>query len=204
MVIGLTGGVASGKSHVQSLFQALAVPVLEADDVGRAVVAVGEPALAEIAMEFGADLLLADGSLNRARMREVVFAEPQALARLEAITHPRIHRRIGIWIAAQTAPYCILGAAILLERNFAKHCQRVLVVDAPEADQIARLMQRDGIAESLAQAMLARQFTRAERLARADDVLINAEPARDLRPEVGALHQRYLQLAGMPRDAFPS
>lgn len=195
LVLGLTGGVASGKSHVQRLFAALGVPVLEADDVGREVVAVGEPALAEIAAVFGAHLLQADGSLDRAAMRQVVFADAAALAQLEAITHPHIRARITAWIAAQTAPYCILSAAILLERGLSRHCRRVLVVDAPEADQIARAMARDRIAEPLARAMLARQFSRAERLAHADDVLENPDPPTDLVPQVAVLHARYLALA---------
>lgn len=195
LVIGLTGGVASGKSHVHGLFAGLGVPVLEADDVGRAVVEPGEPALERIAEEFGANMLLPDGGLNRGLMRELVFADSGALARLEAITHPYIRARISSWIAAQTARYCMLSAAILLEKQLSTQCDRVLVVDAPEADQIARLMQRDHIAEPLARAMLARQFTRAERLARADEVIVNASPERDLMRDVQALHERYLQLA---------
>lgn len=194
-VVGLTGGVASGKSHVHQLFVALGVPVLEADDVGRAVVAPGQAALGEIAAHFGAEVLLANGELNRPRMREKVFAQPHALAELEAITHPHIHRAIATWLQAQTAPYCVLAAAILLERGFATHCQRVLVVDAPEADQQARLMRRDGIGVELAQQMMARQCSRAERLAQADEVIYNPDPVHDLTAQVYGLHQHYLLLA---------
>lgn len=196
LAIGLTGGVASGKSYVQGLFAELGVPIIEADDVGRAVVQPGEPALAEIAARFGADMLLADGQLNRPRMRERVFQDAAALRELEAITHPHIRARLRAWRDAQTAPYCLLSAAILLESGMASLVSRVLVVDAPEQDQLSRLMRRDGIAEPLARAMLARQWTRAERLARADDLIDNPEPAGDLRPAVQALHRRYLGLAG--------
>lgn len=195
LAIGLTGGVASGKSYVQGLFAALGVPIIEADDVGRAVVQPGEPALAEIAARFGAEMLLPDGSLNRPRMREKVFQDAAALRQLEAITHPHIRARLRAWRDAQTAPYCLLSAAILLESGMSALVSRVLVVDAPEQDQLSRLMRRDGIAEPLARAMLARQWTRAERLARADDLIENPEPPRELDAEVRALHQRYLELA---------
>lgn len=195
LAIGLTGGVASGKSYVQGLFAALGVPIIEADDVGRAVVQPGEPALAEIAARFGAEMLLPDGSLNRPRMREKVFQDAAALRQLEAITHPHIRARLRAWRDAQTATYCLLSAAILLESGMSALVSRVLVVDAPEQDQLSRLMRRDGIAEPLARAMLARQWTRAERLARADDLIENPEPPRELDAEVRALHQRYLELA---------
>lgn len=195
LAIGLTGGVASGKSYVQGLFAALGVPIIEADDVGRAVVQPGEPALAEIAAQFGAEMLLPDGGLNRPRMREMVFQDAAALRQLEAITHPHIRARLKAWRDAQTAPYCLLSAAILLESGMSALVSRVLVVDAPEQDQLSRLMRRDGIAEPLARAMLARQWSRAERLARADDVIDNPEPPRDLSAVVQALHRRYLDLA---------
>lgn len=194
IVVGLTGGVASGKSHVLALFTALGPPAIEADDVGRAVVEPGEPALAEIAAAFGSTMLLADGSLDRRAMRERVFADPAALQRLEAITHPHIFARLERWLAQQSGPYCLLSAAILLERGFDRLCQRVLVVDAPEKDQIARLMRRDGSSEVLARQMLARQFSRAERLARAHDVIDNADPPRPLEAAVAALHARYQAL----------
>jgi len=191
LIVGLTGGVASGKSHVLGLFQSLGVPIIEADDVGRAVVAPGEPALQEIAQTFGAHLLLADGTLDRRALRQVVFADAAALQQLEAITHPRIRQRLRDWIAQQTAPYALLSAAILLERGLAALCQRVLVVDAPESHQIARVMQRDGIDETLARQMLSRQWSRAERLAAAHEVIENPDPPQDLRAQVLALHARY-------------
>ena len=192
LIVGLTGGVASGKSHVLHLFQSLGVPAIEADDVGRAVVAVGEPALAEIAQHFGAHLLQADGSLDRRALRTVVFGDAAALKQLEAITHPHIRRVLREWLTVQTAPYCILSAAILLERGLADLTQRVLVVDAPEADQIARVMRRDQIDETLARQMLSRQMSRAERLAAAHDVIDNPDPLQDLMPQVLRLHARYL------------
>lgn len=196
LVVGLTGGVASGKSHVLQCFEALGVPAIEADDVGRAVVAPGEPALAEIATAFGAHLLQADGTLDRRALRGLVFGDAAALRRLEAITHPHIRAALRQWLARQTAPYCILSAAILLESGLVGLVQRVLVVDAPEADQIARVMRRDSIDETLARQMLSRQKSRAERLAAAHEVIANGDPLQDLRPQVAALHARYLALSG--------
>lgn len=195
LCVGLTGGVGSGKSYVLGLFARLGVPVIEADDVGRAVVQPGEPALAEIAAHFGPEFLLADGSLDRRRLRERVFNDPAALKQLEALTHPHIQQALRDWRDRQTAPYGLLSAAILLESGMHRLVTRVLVVDAPEPDQLARVMRRDGIDEALARAMLARQLSRAERLARADDVLENPEPAADLSGAVASLHQRYLRLA---------
>lgn len=195
LAIGLTGGVGSGKSHVLGRFAALGVPVIEADDLGRAVVAPGEPALTEIARDFGADMLLPDGSLDRRRMRERVFGNEPELRRLEAITHPRIRARLAAWRDAQTAPYCLLSAAILIESGLVNLVQRVLVVDAPEQHQIQRLMKRDGVDETLARAMLARQLSRAERLARAHDVIENPDPPQALDTQIAALHARYLGLA---------
>jgi hypothetical protein len=115
LTIGLTGGIASGKSTVQAMFEALGAPVLDADLVARQVVEPGAEALAQIAAAFGAQMLLADGSLDRRRMREHVFGRPEELRRLEAITHPQIRRRMLDWKAAQTAPYCMLSVAILIE-----------------------------------------------------------------------------------------
>ena len=191
LIVGLTGGVASGKSHVLSLFQSLGVPTIEADDVGRTVVAPGEAALAEIAAAFGKHLLLADGALDRRALRSIVFGDAAALKQLEAITHPHIFAHLRTWLAAQQAPYCILSAAILLESGMAALCKRVLVVDAPEATQIKRLMQRDSIDEALAQKMLARQLSRAERLVAAHEVIENPDPPGNLLPQVQALHTRY-------------
>ncbi len=191
LVLGLTGGIASGKSHVLQLFGSLDVPVIEADDVGRAVVAPGMPALDEIAASFGTGVIQTDGSLDRRALRGFVFSDASALRRLEAITHPHIRARLRDWLSAQTAPYCILSAAILLESGLVKLTHRLLVVDAPEADQIARLMRRDHIDETLARQMLSRQASRAERLAVAHEVIENPDPPQNLMPQVLALHARY-------------
>lgn len=194
LTVGLTGGIASGKSFVAARFIALGVPLLEADDVARAVVAIGQPALAAIAAEFGPGTLLPDGSLDRRRLRERVFADPEARQCLEAITHPAIRAEVDCWRAAQTAPYCIYSAAILLESGLRAQVDRVLVVDAAEAEQTRRLMQRDAIDAALAAQMLAAQAPRARRLAQADDVIDNTDAGRDPQPQIERLHRLYQAL----------
>lgn len=195
LVIGLTGGIASGKSTVGDQFIALGVPLLDGDHVARAVVAPPSPALDAIAARFGAEYLQADGSLDRRRLRQLVFADAAARADLEAITHPLIRQRIIEWRDAQTAPYCILSVAILLESGMDRLVDRILVVDVPQAAQLQRLVLRDGIAEPLAQQMIGAQASRAQRLARADDVIDNIRPAASLAPQLARLHRLYLQLA---------
>ncbi len=194
--VGLTGGVASGKSHVAQRFIELGVPLLEADDVAREVVAPPSPALVMIAETFGADMLLADGSLNRRALRERVFADPSARRELEIITHPLIRARVDAWRAAQTAPYCIFSAAILIESGMDALVDRVLVVDARTDVQRRRLIARDGIDEPLARQMIEAQAPRTRRLSRADDVLDNDDETRALPPQLRRLHRLYVLLAG--------
>lgn len=195
LTIGLTGGIASGKSTVQNCFVEFGAPVLDADQVARDVVAPGSAALDEIARAFGAQMLLPDGSLDRRRMREHVFADPQQLRRLEAITHPLIRARMRAWRLAQQAPYCVLSVAILVEAGMHDMVDRVLVVDVPEQIQRERLCVRDGIDAALAERMLAAQLPRARRLAVADDVLRNDGPLDRIRQSVQCLHDFYLNLA---------
>ncbi|MFI4981992.1 MAG: dephospho-CoA kinase [Nevskiales bacterium] len=196
LVIGLTGGIASGKRTVGNQFIALGVPLLDGDHVAREVVAPPSPALVAIAAHFGAEYLQADGTLDRRRLRERVFSDPAARRELEAITHPLIRRRILEWRDAQTAPYCILSVAILVESGMHQLVDRILAVDVPQATQLERLVVRDGIAEPLARQMIAAQASRSERLARADDVVDNTRPPQSLAPQVERLHRLYLEIAG--------
>jgi dephospho-CoA kinase len=194
LTVGLTGGIASGKTLVADAFIALGVPVLDADQVARDVVAPGEPALAQIAEAFGAEALQADGTLDRRRMRERVFGNPAELRRLEAITHPAIRQRMRDWRDAQTAPYCMLSIAILVESGGMRALvDRVLVVDVPVETQMARLTVRDSVGPELARQMIAAQATREQRLAAADDVIVNDGGVEHTLAAVDALHRRYLQ-----------
>jgi dephospho-CoA kinase len=200
-VVALTGGVASGKSAVARRFESLGICVYDADVAAREVVAPGEPALAEIRSVFGAGVLQADGALDRRAMRDRVFADAGARKKLEAIVHPRVRAWLRRRVGMDRGPYCMLAIPLLVE-NRAEYewVDRVLLVDAPEALQIERLMQRDGVTREHAERMLDAQSTRAQRLAMADDVIMNDGEESALDAQVAALHARYLKLAG---DAEP-
>lgn len=202
LTIGLTGGVASGKSLASQCFEALGVPVLDADQVARAVVAPGEPALAAIRQRFGEAVIRADGQLDRPALRAQVFTDPAARRDLEAITHPAIGRALQAWRDDCRAPYCLLAVAILLESGFDRLVDRVLVVDVDEAVQLERLIRRDGCSETVARGILAAQWPRELRLARADQVLDNRGSPEQLQARVAELHRHYLdEAARMQRFA---
>lgn len=195
-VVALTGGVASGKSAVAARFEALGIRVYDADVAARDVVAPGSAALSEIEFVFGAGVLAADGTLDRRAMRERVFADPGARKRLEAIIHPRVRTWLQRRVEMDRGPYCILAIPLLVEnREQYSWVDRVLVVDAPEALQVERLIARDGVTREHAGSMLAAQSTRDERLAIADDVIVNDADQTALDSMVAALHARYLELA---------
>ena len=196
-IVGLTGGVASGKSEVTRRFQALGVEVVDADVAAREVMEPGQPALARIAERFGAGMLLADGRLDRRQLRERVFADAQARRDLEAITHPAIRARVKAQAQAAPGPYAVVAVPLLAEAGRAAYpwMARVLVVDAPESLQHDRLMRRDGVDEALAARMIAAQASRTVRLAIADDVILNDGDPAHLDTAVAALHARYLAAA---------
>lgn len=198
-IVAITGGVASGKSEVSRRFQALGVVVADADIAARTVVAPGTPGLAEVVATFGAGTLGADGSLDRAAMRRRVFDDPTARQALEAIIHPRVRAQLQEECHAAAGPYAMVAVPLLTEvggREAYSWVQRILVVDVPVDVQRARLMQRDGSDEVLAQRMIEAQATRAQRLAIADDVLVNDGGLSDLDPHIIALDRRYRMLAG--------
>lgn len=196
LVVALTGGIAAGKSAVARRFEALGVPVHDADLAAREVVAAGSGGLAEVAAAFGRDALDNAGQLDRAAMRRRVFADPAARDTLEAIIHPRVRAWLRERVAAERAPYCLLAIPLLAE-NIAEYrwVDRVLVVDAPESVQLDRLIARDGIDEALALRMIGQQASRTERLALADDVIENSGNEGALDKLVANLHQHYLTLA---------
>jgi len=201
-VVALTGGVASGKSAVARRFEALGIHVHDADVAAREVVAPREPALAEIEFVFGAEVLNADGSLDRRAMRERVFADPEARRKLEGIIHPRVRAWLRRRVGMDRGPYCMLAIPLLVENRAAyEWVDRVLLVDVPEMLQIERLMRRDGIARETAQRMLDAQSSRQQRLAMADDVIVNEGEESALDAQVTALHARYLDLAQAARSA---
>ena len=196
--IGLTGGIASGKSALEKAFAKQGVVVADADLLAREVVAPGEPALAAVVEHFGADVLQADGQLDRAALRVRVFGDPEQRRALEAILHPAIRARLEAICRAAPGPYAIATVPLLTEgggRAAYPWLHRILVVDTPAAVQKARLMQRDGIDATLADQMMAAQASRAERLALADDIVVNDGDIHHLQHAADALHLRYLALA---------
>jgi len=197
--VGLTGGIASGKSAVADRFAARGIAVVDADVAARDVVAPGQPALAEIAAVFGDGVLQADGTLDRAALRRHVFGDDAARRRLEAILHPRIRVRMHEQARRAGGPYVIVAIPLLAEgggRLAYPWLDRILVVDVPREVQLARLVRRDGIEVALAERMLAAQADRAARLAIADDVIVNEGALALLDAEVDALDRRYRALAG--------
>jgi dephospho-CoA kinase len=193
--VALTGGIASGKSTVADLFAALGVPVIDTDVIAREVVEPGRPAHAQVTEAFGPQVLDADGRLDRKRMRERIFADPDARRRLEAILHPAIRAEMERQSKAAVGPYQVLVIPLLAEGGRRDHVDRVLLVDVPEELQIQRVMWRDGVSHEQALASLNAQATRAQRLAMADDVLRNTGRVDDLREQVAKLHQQFLGLA---------
>ncbi len=195
-VIGLTGGIGSGKSAVADRFAALGVPVIDTDVIARRLTERGGEALDAIRAAFGESVMQPDGSLDRAALRRRVFADADARRRLEAILHPRIRRAVGQALAALETPYAIVVIPLLVEtQGYRDVLDRVLVIDCPEALQVERVMARNGLSRAEVEAILAAQATRAERLAVADDVLPNTAAPDALGAAVDALHARYLALA---------
>ena len=197
--VGLTGGIASGKSTVAKYFDALGVPILDSDQIARDVVEPGQPPLERLVERFGRSILTPDGHLDRPALRNIVFSDPKARADLEALTHPAIGAAMEAQSAAAGGPYQILVIPLLVEKNLVSHVDRVLVVDCAEELQIRRLRERDGSTPEQVGAILRAQVPRAVRLKAADDVLSNDTDLGALRDQVAALHTRYLDLAARPR-----
>jgi dephospho-CoA kinase len=197
LVVGLTGGIGSGKSAVSRRFAQRGVPVIDADVVAREVVAPGEPALGEIAAAFGGEVLANDGSLDRARLRERVFVDTAARERLEAILHPRIRARMRALAGAlpEGTPYAVMVIPLLLEAGQRDMVDRVLVVEATEPARIARVASRDRVSADQVRRIVASQCTDDERAAAADDVILNEGTESELDAKVSQLHEKYLALA---------
>ena len=195
-ILGLTGGIGSGKSAAAAHFIQLGIDLVNADQAARWVVEPGRPALAQIAEHFGADILQADGSLDRAALRARIFQDAGEHRWLERLLHPLIRQEIIEVLARATSPYAILESPLLIESGQSQLCQRVLVIDVPEAVQISRTVSRDGNDEAQVRAIMAAQASREERLAKADDVIVNDRDLAWLQQEVERLHRFYLTLRG--------
>lgn len=195
-ILGLTGGIGSGKSAAAQHFIDLGIHVVDADHAARWVVEPGRPALARIAEHFGDNVLLADGQLDRAALRQLIFEVPQQRLWLEALLHPLIAEEIVAHLARAESPYAILVSPLLIESGQSTMTERILVIDVPQSVQIERTLRRDGISEQQLQAILKAQASREERLRHADDVLVNDRDLAWLHSEVERLHHFYLTLRG--------
>lgn len=196
LIIGLTGGIGSGKSTVTEHFHGLGVPIIDTDVIARELVAPGQPALQEIVSHFGPAIVDEEGALNRKLLRQQIFHDAHARNRLEAILHPRIQQEVKHRIDKLNVPYCLVVIPLLVEKGWQDQVDRILVVDTPEEVQIRRTMIRDGISRKEAETILHAQATREERLAAADDVLHNDSDLDSLKDQMDALHAKYTQLAG--------
>ncbi|MEC9191817.1 MAG: dephospho-CoA kinase [Pseudomonadota bacterium] len=199
-VVGLTGGIGSGKSTVAGMFAALEIDLIDADVAAREVVAPGTTALAEIVEHFGPDILMADGSLDRRGLRRIIFHQKQEKHWLETLLHPLIRRWLTQQISDRRSAYCLLISPLLLETGQAEMVDRILVVDVSVETQIARTLARDGVEESTVRAIIAAQIGRNQRLEHGDDIIDNSLPLHTLRQRVETLHQQYLAMAKAKRN----
>lgn len=195
LIIGLTGGIGSGKSTVCAIFRELGVPVVDADVVARQVVEPGQPALGQVRAAFGDEIIGAEGRLDRARLGKLVFDDPARRKRLEAILHPAIRQAMLDQAKQLQAPYCIFAIPLLIEVGQTDMVDRVLVVDAADALRRQRLKQRDAMDDARIDTIFAAQLDREARLARADDIIRNEADRDQLRTQVMDLHNRYSELA---------
>ncbi len=201
LTIGLTGGIASGKSEVSRLFEELGTTVIDTDVISRQLVHPGEPALQEITAHFGTAILNGDGTLNRKKLGKLIFSSELERHWLEEILHPRIRDEVYRQLQTLDVPYVIVAIPLLLESRYPIKVDRILVIDAPRQLQQQRLMQRNAISEADANKMLEAQATDKERLAIANDVISNRGTLKDLEKEVLRLHEYYL-LPGFTQDGM--
>jgi len=194
--VGLTGGIASGKTTISNLFADLGVPIIDTDIISRNLLAPGEQAYHQVCAHFGSEILQANGDIDRSALRKIIFSNPQQKTWLETMLHPLIFQRSHDAILENSrAKYVLVVVPLLFETNFQSLVDRILVVDCSFDQQIARLMKRDNIDETLAHSMLEQQFSNSERLKRAHDVINNREDDIDLASQVDALHRSYTILA---------
>lgn len=195
MIVGLTGGIGSGKSEVSSRFEQLGIHVVDADVVAREVVATGKPALKQIAEHFGNDILTQDGVLDRKKLRAIIFANPIEKSWLESLLHPIIRAEIIVQLNYSKGPYAILSSPLLLETNQHKLVDRILVVDADENLQLTRASLRDASNIENIQKIMATQMERSVRCAKANDIIHNHGDLQELELQVQELHKTYLKLS---------
>lgn len=195
-IVGLTGGIGSGKTAASDWFKAQGIVIVDADVVSRQVVEPGTPALATIEAHFGKGVIQPDGTLDRAALRRIVFEKPEERRWLEQLTHPLIAQEILRQLGAANSPYAILVSPLLFETGQKAFVKRTLLIDAPETHQLTRTAARDNVDQAQVQAIMAAQMSREDRRARADDIVVNDGTLADLHGRLAPLHARYLELAG--------
>ena len=192
--VGLTGGIASGKTRISNLFAGLGVPVIDTDVISRKLLEPGELAYQQVCAHFGSDILDSDDRIDRARLRKIVFNDPDEKSWLETMLHPLIYQRSHEAVREHSrASYVLVVIPLLFETNFQSLVDRILVVDCPQEVQVERLVKRDDIDEDLARKMISQQLDNAARLARAHDVIDNRSNDSDLQSQVELLHETYLK-----------
>tara|TARA_Y100001947_G_scaffold31129_1_gene24510 strand:- start:2046 stop:2639 length:594 start_codon:yes stop_codon:yes gene_type:complete len=195
LIIGLTGGIGSGKSVASDKFKSLGITIVDADVASRTVVEPGKPALKEIEDHFGSGIITAEGKLDRNNLREIIATDPEERKWLESVTHPKIGEQITKEISESTSVYTLFVAPLLLETNSQEMCSRVVVVDVPKDVQIRRTAKRDKVSPNQVEQMVAAQMEREKRLEKADDVLLNSGTIEDLEKQVEELHKKYIKMA---------
>ena len=194
LIIGLTGGIGSGKSVASDKVKSLGITIVDADVASRTVVEPGKPALKEIEDHFGSGIITAEGKLDRNNLREIIATDPEERKWLESVTHPKIGEQITKEISESTSVYTLFVAPLLLETNSQEMCSRVVVVDVPKDVQIQRTAKRDKVSSNQVEQMVAAQMEREKRLEKADDVLLNSGTIEDLEKQVEELHKKYIQM----------
>tara|TARA_B110000263_G_C15116394_1_gene422218 strand:+ start:67 stop:654 length:588 start_codon:yes stop_codon:yes gene_type:complete len=192
MIIGLTGGIGSGKTATSDAFKSLGVDIIDADMSSRRVVERGQPALEDIQDHFGSDILDSENNLDRAKLREIIFQDPKERVWLEELLHPKIAQHIKDQLESSKSPYCVLVSPLLLETEQKSFCSSVLVVDVPEESQISRTSKRDGVSEEQVKSIIATQINREQRLKQADEIIINDGSIEELKEKILVLHTKYL------------
>jgi len=193
--IGLTGGIGCGKSTVARIFEQLKTPVIDADEIAHQLVAIGQPALAQIQQDFGTVVFKPDGSLDRKKLSEIVFSDPEQKQKLESILHPLVYRSIQAKIKQLNTPYCIICIPLIFETNMTQLVDRILVVDCSFETQIERVQKRDNMTIERIQSIINSQVSRAFRKAHANDLIDNSETDDRLAEAVKKLHNLYLSLS---------
>ena len=194
-IVGLTGGIGSGKSAATKKFLSLDINIVDADDASRTVVQKGRSALAQIEEHFGKDILTNEGTLDRSKLRKIILSDLKKESWLESLLHPKIGEQINKELAESSSPYTVFVAPLLMETNSHLKCSRILVVDVPMEIQIERTILRDKVSEDHVKRIIAVQMDRKERLKKADDVLLNTGTIQELQEQVVKFHKKYLKMS---------